>query len=509
MIPVKNIYYMLSYAFNVLNEQGYKDIATEEFENVAELCSAILVKGLSTQIKRGLGREYIVQEESMSSLRGKIQISESVKKQTMLRKQMICSYDDFSVDSYMNRIIKSTLLLLLRSDISKSRKKDIRKLLVFMDEVGVLDIHTINWKVQYNRNNQTYRMLISVCRLVIKGLLQTNSDGTTKLMDYLDGQPMWQLYEKFILEYYRKEFPALTVSSSQIPWALDDDMRDMLPVMQTDITLSYQNTVLIIDTKYYWDKTTQVRDGVHHTQISGNMYQLFTYVKNKEAGFGEDKHRVSGLLLYARTDEPIRPSHTYHMSGNRIDVRTLDLNCDFTVIQAQLNWFIKDFFIGCNKVKWRGADRGRRGYVPPMPSVNAFALRWIEKFKDPKIDYIELVDHYLADECEVLGFEMDGGKAFGKKYGEAVNSVEFLKEIMPSENDIMLLGSAIYSRWRYYNHWAYDAEEILQADDRSWFITILERMAKLTDMKGNVKEYVISENDEVENKGRRVSRDNY
>ena len=59
MIPIRNVYYMLAYAFQVLNEQGYKDVATEEFENVAELCAAILIKGISIQLKRGLNREYI------------------------------------------------------------------------------------------------------------------------------------------------------------------------------------------------------------------------------------------------------------------------------------------------------------------------------------------------------------------------------------------------------------------------------------------------------------------
>ena len=59
MIPIRNIYYMLSYAFQVLSEQGYKNIETEQFDNVAELCAAILSKGVSLQLKRGLGREYI------------------------------------------------------------------------------------------------------------------------------------------------------------------------------------------------------------------------------------------------------------------------------------------------------------------------------------------------------------------------------------------------------------------------------------------------------------------
>lgn len=342
MIPIQNIYYMLSYAFQVLKEQEYKKIATEEFENVAELCAAILVKGMSIQIKRGLGREYIEQTEPLSTLRGRIEISESIRGRSMLRKQMVCTYDEFSVNSYLNRIIKTTMMLLLRSDISKTRKKDLRKILVYLSEVEELDVYTIDWNQQYNRNNQTYQMLISVCYLVIKGLLQTNSDGTTKMMDFLDEQRMSRLYEKFILEYYRKGFPQLNASASQIPWGVDDGVRTMLPIMQTDITLTHGEDVLIIDAKYY-SRTTQTQYDVH-TLHSNNLYQIFTYVKNKEVELTAHPHTISGMLLYAQTDEEILPNNTYHMSGNIISVRTLDLDQDFTSIAHQLNQIAQDHF---------------------------------------------------------------------------------------------------------------------------------------------------------------------
>ena len=279
MIPIQNVYYMLSYAFQVLNEQGYKNIATEKFNNTAELMAAILAKGIAIQIKRGLGKVYIPQTEAMSSLRGKLDITESIKTQTMLKKQMICSYDEFSVNGMMNRIIKSTVELLLKSDISKQRKKELRKLMVYLGDVETVDLYSVNWNMRFDRNNQTYRLLISICYLVVKGLLQTNSDGTTKLMDFLDEQRMCRLYEKFILEYYRKEHPEIIANASQILWQLDDGIGSMLPVMQTDIMLSYQEKILIIDAKYYGN-TTQTRFGTH-TLHSGNLYQIFTYVKNR------------------------------------------------------------------------------------------------------------------------------------------------------------------------------------------------------------------------------------
>ena len=278
----------------------------------------------------------------MSALRGKIDIAESIKKQTMLNKQMICTYDDFSVNGTMNRIIKSTVELLLRFDISKARKRELRKLMVYFNDVEPIDLYTVNWNIQYNRNNQTYRLLISICYLVVKGLLQTNSDGTTHLMDFVDEQRMCRLYEKFILEYYRKEYPEITANASQIPWQLDDGIGTMLPVMQTDIMLSYEEKVLIIDAKYY-AHTMQSRFDTH-TLHSSNLYQLFTYVKNKEVELATQPHEVSGMLLYAKTDETVLPNNSYMMSGNKISVKTLDLDCDFSHIAYQLNRIVEDHF---------------------------------------------------------------------------------------------------------------------------------------------------------------------
>ena len=326
---------MLTYAFRVLNEQGYKKIATEEFSNVGDLCAAILCKGVSIQLKRGLDGEYVEQEEMLSTLRGKINISESIKTQAILRKQMVCTYDDFSVNSYMNQIIKTTMILLLKSDISKVRKKDLRKLLIFFDEVDTLDTHSINWSIRYNRNNQTYRMLVSICYLVIAGLLQTNTNGTTQLMDFIDEQRMSRLYEKFLFEYFKKEFPQISISASQIPWVLYDDMSSMLPIMQSDIMLTYEKKILIIDAKYYSRTTQTFYDS--HTLHSSNLYQIFAYVKNKDAQLKEEDYEVSGMLLYAKTDEMIQPDNTYQMSGNEISVSTLNLNCDFLDITEQLD----------------------------------------------------------------------------------------------------------------------------------------------------------------------------
>lgn len=338
-IPIRNVYYMLSYVLPMLQQQKYKKVGMEDFHNVADLCAEILILGVADQLKRGLGREYIPREEALSSLRGKIELAESLKAQTMRRRQLICSYDDFSVNSYMNRIIKSTMLLLLGARVDKKRKKMLRKQLVFFGDVDLLDVHTINWAMHYDRNNQSYRLLISVCYLAVKNLLQTDKSGNAKLMDFFDRDKLPHLYEKFILNYYKIHFRELNVNASEIKWAIDEKV-DLLPAMLSDVLLKKGNKVLIIDAKCYKSSTQERHD--KKTFHSGNLYQIFTYVKNRHYKYGDEE--VSGMLLYARTDEEIQPDATFSVHGSRLSVRTLDLNQPFEQIAAQLDNIVEEYF---------------------------------------------------------------------------------------------------------------------------------------------------------------------
>ena len=118
--------------------------------------------------------------------------------------------------------------------------------------------------------------------------------------------------------------------------------------------------------------------------------------------------------------------------------------------------------------------------MPDMKQIHDFAVKWCDKFRDQNINYIDLVDHFMADDCAALGFEMDCGHAFSERYGQAANNHEALNRIIDDVTDIPLLGSAIYSQWRYFNHWAYDAAEILEPQNRAWFILALSRLALLS-----------------------------
>lgn len=345
-IFIKNIYYMLSYAFTPLNKGGYEDVEKEEFDNIHNLLAAILSMGISRQLKQGLYREYIGRTEDVATMRGKIEMQGTIANKLARKRVLTCEIDELSENNLFNQIIKTTVMLLLRhKDVKSDNKSDLKKEMLFFSNVDTIDPTTIRWSaIRFQRNNNTYRLLVSICQLILEGMLLTTDKGEYRLASFIKPDQMSRLYEKFILEYYAKEHPEINANAPQILWVVDDGYRTMLPAMQSDIVLTNKSgdQVLIIDAKYY-TSTMQTYYNVQ-TYHSANMYQIFTYVKNKEASFGDKPHKVSGMLLYARTDEEVQPDDSYQMSGNQIGVHTLDLNRKFPEIAVQLDHIAEAHF---------------------------------------------------------------------------------------------------------------------------------------------------------------------
>lgn len=335
MIKVKNIYYMLAYAYQTLNESGFKSIRTEEFKNLHDLLAAILIRGVTHQLKRGLQKDYLVHIEATGNLRGKIDVTNSIKQNTIMTRQMVCHYDQFSENTTLNQIVKTTMELLIKyADVKKENRKELRKLTLYFGNVETINPNSINWNALiYHRNNANYKMLINICQLIINGLLMSTDTGEYKMRQFIDNQQMHRLYEKFLLGYFKKEFPQYTASASYIDWNVDDGIADFLPAMKTDITLTFGSKTVIIDAKYYGHtmQTNTLFDS--KSIISSNLYQIFTYVKNKDRNASGN---VSGVLLYAKTDEDFTPDNDYSIGGNRFSVKTLDLGTDWGEIVNQL-----------------------------------------------------------------------------------------------------------------------------------------------------------------------------
>ena len=341
-ILIRNIYYMLAYAFQELRQNNYVEIEGENFEEIYDLFAEIMVRGISYQLKQGLYREYVGKNESLQTVRGKIDINGTISNRMRRNQQIACDYDELSENNIYNRILVTTVSILIKhSDVKKDKKSKLKKLMIFFQNVEPIDVQAIRWNaLSFDRNNRNYRMLLYICYFLINEWLLTTEEGNYKMREFSD-EHMERLFEKFVLEYYKKHHPVAKAKAAQINWNVVDEVTDksILPTMKTDILLSLGERTLIIDTKYY---TTIMRQYYGREKIrEAHLYQIRTYVNEYDSAHN---HNVDGMLLYAKTKEDkLDDSKIVHKDGYTLYICTLDLNTDFETIKKRLDSFISVF----------------------------------------------------------------------------------------------------------------------------------------------------------------------
>lgn len=335
-ILIRNIYVIMAYAFGAMASAGREKVEGESFDHLHDLLAEILVRGVGSQVKRGLHHDYLLRTEELATVRGRIDVTSTVASRSGVRGRLVCAFDEYNVDTPHNRVLKCVIVLLIRSgEITAPRKAALRRLLPYLGEVALVEASSIPWsRLTYHRANATYRMLMGVCELIIRGLLPTERSGNVHLASWLSDEAMSSLYEKFLREYYRVHHPELRPEAPHVSWDVDHSTAigaEQLPRMRTDLTLRRGGRVLIVDAKYY--SRSMQEQWQKETVRSSHLYQILSYVKNADVG---QSGTVSGLLLYARTDAPTQPSLDVCIQRNRIGARTLDLNISWDHIKAEL-----------------------------------------------------------------------------------------------------------------------------------------------------------------------------
>ena len=342
-VAIRNIFYMLAYAYQALELNEFAEVGAEEFDNALDLLGAVYAKGLASQVRRGLDQNFLERSDDIGCARGRIDALVSSNTTHRQRAVLRCTFSEMSHDTELNRLIKCTGFMFLRSpELKKETKSAIRRLLPYLSEVALVEpSQARRIKPVYTRSNRSYKLLVAVCEFAMRGLLPNESEVGAGFAKVLDSQELSHLYEKFLLAYYRRHHSSrVDAAARQIPWAAEGSLPSFLPGMHTDVTLKGKGErmgrTLIIDAKCYG----RILTGYHGKQMisPGNVYQIYTYVKNADIAHNGS---VSGLLLYALTDEGDLPfdakRNSWELEGNKFEVRTLDLNRPFKEIATQLD----------------------------------------------------------------------------------------------------------------------------------------------------------------------------
>lgn len=325
-IPIENIYFLYCYAWNRFEEARSIPIGGTSSPDLPNLLGRVLLHGARALMRRGLDRNYQDWSEEIPTVRGRIELGASLRLQARSVRRLVCEFDELSHDLLHNQIIKASLKRLARSQTMEPKLA--HELAVTAQRMpGVSDIwleRSAFARVQLHRNNAYYDLILRIAELAFDCLLPDPKADGYGFHDILrDEAKMARVFEEFVRNFYRAEQTEFSVMPLTIRWdatELSTTGAGRLPAMIVDIYLKSPQRRLIIDTKYYAKAVQQSLHGSESFQ-SGNLYQLFAYLKNAaaDAAFAGSE----GMLLYPEVGKSMRES--FQIQGHAMTLATINL----------------------------------------------------------------------------------------------------------------------------------------------------------------------------------------
>src|SRR5512132_2207888 len=175
-IPIRNLWHMLLYAWNeplLQNQVSMGDV--EQAPTLDALLALILIRFLEQRLRIGLGRGYMEETKRLHRVRGRINFAESLKQHTFERGEAISDFQQYSLNEPRNQILRSTLRRLVqvgefgadRADAEALRHR-LRRLVRNLHGVDLVELTPeLVRRQQFAQNENDYRLMLSVCELVV------------------------------------------------------------------------------------------------------------------------------------------------------------------------------------------------------------------------------------------------------------------------------------------------------------------------------------------------------
>lgn len=340
-VPVRNVFYLLCYAWNRLAEGQLVDVSSIDRDELGDLFARMLISGVRHLLRRGLERDYLQCQEEVAGIRGRVALVETHRRFLDRHGRASCTFDELTHDTLANRILKATMRKLASVDsLDAGNRWQLRSLMRRFGDVSDVRVTRADFsRVRLHGNNRPYHFLMSVCRLVHDCVLVDEGTGRYRVRDFLrDHHAMAKLFESFVFHFFRIERPDFEVKSDIIRWDGDsvvDPTMAYLPTMRTDICLRNSSRTVVIDAKYYSETLEEWYDAqrIH----SAHLYQLVSYLKNLRPRGGADAD-AEGMLLYPTVNRSLRLDYT--LLGHRVRICTVDLAREWPEIDAELRGLV-------------------------------------------------------------------------------------------------------------------------------------------------------------------------
>lgn len=342
LIPIENIYYLLCYAWNKLEEKDRIAVSIDDRTELLDLFAKVIINASKLLLKRGIDYNYVTNSLELAGVKGKLEFSQTVKSNLLFKQKTRCTFDEFTANILLNQILVTTIYRLIRTKgLDKQLKKELKNLLWLFAGIESIELNASIFNlVSLNRNNHFYGFIMNVCQIIYQNSLPAEEKGVFQFADFTrDEQKMNQLFEAFIRNFYRIEFKnRYRVKSEIIKWQFESAgtaSDEYLPQMQTDITLENDRDKIIIDAKFY--RETMTSNYQKEKIKSANLYQLFSYLLNQQTQ-ADKTIQATGILLYPTIEQDYNLSYRYHQ--HPIFIKTVNLNTNWRNIESRLKEII-------------------------------------------------------------------------------------------------------------------------------------------------------------------------
>lgn len=280
-VPVRNLFFMLAVAFDFPSPFREQVTRFDRLDQILEFVASYFADLVNQRIDRGLYRSYEETEENLSAVRGRINFTEDVRHNYVLRHRTFCRFAEFTWDIPENQIIRQVAHMLT----GWSFRRGVRNRLARID-AALADVTTTLLpasamdRFRYHRLNDDYRQLHQLCRLFLEGASVSEDFGAFNYRTFL--LDMNRLFETFVTQVLRDRARSGISLRAQMPTHLGQDKKVL---MRPDITLWRAGSVaLVADCKYKRIESEEYKNY--------DMYQLLAYCTAARV--------ARGLLIYPR-----------------------------------------------------------------------------------------------------------------------------------------------------------------------------------------------------------------
>lgn len=335
-IPVANLYYLLSYAWQRLPESGVGGVTGDDANHLVNLFARFLSHGFLRLARRGIDRGYVQREGESAALRGRGLWVESERRLSHLRGRIYCRFDELDADTPINRVLKSAFSVLRRDRaLAPDLRRRINLCLGYLGPVPERPFHESQLRgIQIHSGLREYAWIIDACRLLLRWSLPDPS-GVLQFREVLEDEvQMRLLFQDFVRGFFLLEQTDYAVAATALQWpwqAADELSKALLPRMITDTTLSRGQERIVIETKFTPKIVTEKSDRYPEKFQSDHLFQLHAYLS---ALADEGMSPLRGILLYPRVEHEVRAAYAH--ARYSLEVRTVNLSAPWKSIHSSL-----------------------------------------------------------------------------------------------------------------------------------------------------------------------------